>query len=66
MEINTIKEQYPDIANIIRAVQVASVDNIGFYTSKLAKDPNKNKIEQWVKYWTKRNVVQAALIVSSP
>ena len=64
MEINTIKEQYPDIANIIRAVQVASVDNIGFYTSKLAKDPNKNKIEQWVKYWTKRNVVQAALIVN--
>lgn len=64
MEINTIKEQYPDIVNIIRAVQVASVDSIGFYTSKLAKDQNKNKIEQWVKYWTKTNVVQAALIVN--
>ena len=46
MDFKEIREKYPSVAMIIRIAKNASPENIGYYTSKIEKEGNKEKLRQ--------------------
>lgn len=64
IEYKKIQEKYPAIARLAIAVKPPKYDYIGLYTTKIEKEKNKEKLDQWIQYWIETNSIQATIVIS--